>query len=304
MTAKVISIVTEWGDGFGCGHIQRMASAMGLLLNGGYEVFLVHGLKRPDFLPESFQARTVRSVDPQSDLIIRDMRDSTADEIADCRKIAPVLALDDMGKGSSVADHALYLLPHPSRSAEIDKDLERFLYGFTFTDTVKSVTSGRVQKNIDIAIYAEASPDRGLWQRVIPHGAKAVIISGGGCYGYTRGKWALVQNRSYAEILLSSKAFLTHFGISLFEGSIAGCRILTLDPTEYHSSLTGMVKDRMNITDLGILPIADNDYAKSAIVDAITNPACGSVSPSEVYASIMKRHSRFVNYISQIPSLV
>ena len=66
-----------------------------------------------------------------------------------------------------------------------------------------------------------------------------------------------LDEKSYGEILLRSKALITHFGITLFEGYLTRCKLITINPSEYHNELTDLVQGSMDVTDCGLYDSID-----------------------------------------------
>ncbi|HQO38873.1 MAG TPA: hypothetical protein PK986_00235 [Spirochaetota bacterium] len=249
MYRKNITIITGTGGALGTGHFQRMCYlADSLNSTGNFSVSLCITEGSPD-VPESLKEIMADTIPPGTELIIRDMRDSSEEDINFLRKKAAVLVIDDTGPGRNVADHIIDLLPNPVNRSVPEK---MFLFGYNFISEIKSMKAEVIAKDIDVAIYAGYKPDPDVVEGIrgsIPPGASAVLFS----YGrpsLIAGEKIHVDT-SYTDLLLRSRILITHFGITMYEGDLAGCRILTVNPTDYHSRLTAMITGKINVIQAG-----------------------------------------------------
>jgi len=241
---KTISIVTGWGDGYGAGHVQRMASLCLALAEVPGIVPVIVSSTRPEFLDCERKIDFRPALDPASSLVVRDMRDSTREQMLELKKTAPVLAVDDIGEGRGVADHVLDLLPNPAVSGEnphYRRDL--YLYGGNFMGSLRRLDRDRIPKDMDVLVYSghlAGGEDEAFFRSIIPGEASAVILGGSGRTTLnTQGDES--GRMEYAELLARAKVFVSHFGISLYEARLAGCSVMALNPSAYHSSLADMV---------------------------------------------------------------
>ena len=250
MNKKKIVIITGTGGALGTGHLQRMMNLSSYM--NEKQDFETHFLiKSGDYpVPPEFSMMMISSLPESCDLIIRDMRNSTSQEMLSLTKTAPVLAVDDAGEGKSSSGNSINLLPLPSSlSAEIQADYSKFLYGYTFTSGIKELRGKNIsERDIDITIYAGFSPPPSLLSQIsksIPENSRAVILSAGKPVVLTGDP--LPDNISYSEILSRTKIVMTHFGLTMFEAHICGCLIAALNPTPYHGELTETVRKEMKI---------------------------------------------------------
>ena len=180
MVKKRIIIVTGTGGLLGTGHLQRMLNLASYLDDkNDFEVSIVMNSGNYP-LPGRFSDMIIHTPPPKADLIIRDMRDSLPDEIISLGRIAPVLAVDDAGKGREMADFSIDLLPRPSRdSSSISINIGSFLYGFNFAQGIKTLENEFIcSRSIDITIYAGFNPSPellSLISRSIPENRRAII---------------------------------------------------------------------------------------------------------------------------------
>ena len=113
MDKKNIIIVTGTGGILGTGHLQRMLN-LAVHLNSTDDFSASIFLKQNYYHTEkSFGNIITDSIPENTDLIIRDMRDSSAEDIQLLKEKAPVLVVDDSGPGNMSADYIITLLPVP-----------------------------------------------------------------------------------------------------------------------------------------------------------------------------------------------
>ncbi len=294
MIKREVSIVTGWGDHLGTGHIQRMANlAHHINRHTSLRAFLVCE-EIPGSLPKTFIDIITNSIRPGSIFIIRDKRDSTIREMEELKSHCRVIAIDDCGPGRELADLSIDLLPNLKFSISENK---LFIYGFTFTDSIMRLGYSSVQKNIDYAIYCGNSPSREVIDRIlslIPKNNSCVILTGDG-YSLLKDGASEPLHKSYAETLLSARVLITHFGITLYEGHIAGCRLITVNPTDYHSRLSDKVRDDLDLINLGVIDAIDPAQARSALSESSLNTVPGSMLPSDIHIVIQKGLEMFLS---------
>jgi spore coat polysaccharide biosynthesis predicted glycosyltransferase SpsG len=315
---KKIVIVTGTGGDLGTGHFQRMAN-LAVSINKekslSASIFLSSSTHthshthrhthehthKEDILTERFKDILIEDIPQDSDLIIRDMRDSSIDEMESLKKIAPVLAIDDIGEGKNLADHTLYLLP-TSAADEIKLNSGLFLYGYDFIYGIELLKGKKsIKKDIDAAIYLGFDPDKELVSKIkrsINKNISAILLANGRALSLTG--MVIPDNIRYGEILCRSKIVITHFGITMFEAYICGCKIAALNPTLYHNILTDIIYDDFNILYM-------SDYASFApdemfnIIDQnlkIINDKAASVD--KILKKIRSNNENFIKYISEV----
>ena len=109
-----------------------------------------------------------------------------------------------------------------------------------------------IAKDVDVAIYAGYKPDPDVIEDIrsaIPADASVVLFSCGRPSLLSEKK--VPVDAGYTDLLLRSRVLITHFGITMYEGDLAGCRILAVNPSPYHSELTGMVTGNLNVISAG-----------------------------------------------------
>lgn len=297
---KRISIITGAGGHLGSGHLQRMANLADFILREStHEVYLVMA-EGEKLLPPSLRSLCVDSPPPTTSLIIRDMRDSTFDEITALRRVAPVIAIDDCGSGRNLADIQVDLLPNPYNSMPRN---DLFLFGHSFTESMRSIHKRRIRKTIDVALYCGFQPKHETIESlfaIVPDGLTCAILAGDDSRLIDRGR-TLPLAGSCAETLLASRVLISHFGITLYEGHLAGCRLVSINPTGYHASLVDKVGSTLNPINLGILPISNPSNAATIILDAAQNPPVHSIEPAMAFEEIARKLQNFLTFISETP---
>ena len=303
---KKIVIVTGTGGMLGTGHFQRMVNlvvAINKENNLNAKIFLGHNKYNNEHgLPERLRHILTEDIPPDTDLIIRDMRDSSTDEIENLKKTAPVLTIDDLGEGKNSADHALYLLPAPlEASKDIRLSNNLFLYGYNFMTGIESLRERDFIKDIDLAIYLGSDPDKELISRIkksIPKNLSAIVLAAGKAITLTG--QIKTDDIQYAEILCRSKILLTHFGITMFEGHICGCRIAALNPSQYHSALTATVYDDLNILYLSDYAAFNADEMFNIIDKNLKIIDDKVIAVDNIQKEINTKNKNFVEYIKKI----
>ena len=259
---KKVAVKTEIGKGYGSGHAQRALTLVRALNDtGDYDARLVMPVYPASF-PAPLKELCTEKVPLDAGLIIRDMRDSSAEEIIQLKKTAPVAVIDDIGEGRDSADFVVDLLPnkiHESDTSCYYPDL--FLFGSDFIQGINAINEQYIEKEFDIAFYPGYYPDKGYVDavtKIFPENTSAVILSAGDRILYSKGETYPLK-LSYAETLAASKVLITHFGVSLYEGSLCGCSLLVINPSEYHSSLTAIASEKMELNELGLFSGFDEE---------------------------------------------
>jgi hypothetical protein len=285
MQHPVASIVTGWGNGLGTGHIQRMSSlATYINHRTGARAFLVAG-GEPDFLPAELHEFFSPDIMPGSDCIIRDKRDSSEAEIRELKKIGNVVAIDDRGPGRLIADAAIDLLPNPENG---EYKRESFIYGYNFLDSMRRIDQEHIRKDVDVLIYCGYRPSGETAEFLIsclPREASCAILHGNEACFVFEGK-TTARCRPYAEMMMSSRVLITHFGISLYEGHVCGCRLACINPTEYHSRLTDIAADDIGAVNLGVMSGIDPEKVRNTILEMSRNPLVDAIDPRAVQQKV------------------
>lgn len=303
MDKRKIVIITGTGGILGTGHLQRMLN-LASFMNDKNEFDISLLILEGDYpLPENFSRMKRDTLPEKADLIIRDMRDSSPEEIKSLEKIAPVLVVDDAGKGRGAAFKSIDLLPRPDEdSSELEIHTECFLYGYNFTRGIESLGRRVISsREIDIAIYAGFNPEPGLLSQIsrsVPENTRAIILSAGGPVVLTGDP--LPEKISYAEILAGSKTVMTHFGITMFEANICGCMIAALNPTRYHSELTETIRREMKLVHSAEYSSFDPVLMSDDIALALKKNPVQDISPDDILYRINSGLENFTHYIHKI----
>lgn len=299
MNKKNLIIVTGAGEHLGTGHVQRMLTLVSYIqIKNEFNPLIL--TNNPEDLPKEFQHLAISSI-PNCSLIIRDKRDSSEDEIVDLKKYAPLIAVDDTGKGRSRADYVIDLLPNLKHrlSREFYKE-DLFLYGYNFTREIKTALEKIKEKSIDIAIYTGSRPKNSVTESllaILPKKAQICHLTGKGTVDFFTHN-PVYKNLTFPEILLSSKILITHFGITLFEGYASGCRLFTINPSQYHKDLTALVEKKMNITDLDALIETNN--AKIELEKVLWENDSYKIPDKKDLNSLLKGVENFYSLIQSI----
>jgi len=295
MPAAPIAIISGWDGGLGRGHIQRMASLLDHLVHRTDIPAILLAERPPDFFPEDLRRYVLPEPGGRVALFVRDMRDSTAEEIRLLRKTAPVLCVDDLGPGRDLADRAVDLLPNPVRP-DRPSDCGLFLHGYGFRTSLAALGDAVIPKTIDCAVYAGASSsdeDVRLLLSLLPDCSACAVFRGRGSF-LRRGSAVQPSGHDeYARLLLSSRMLISHFGISLYEARAALCRPVALNPKEYHSNLCDIAPEELGIVNLGTRDSLDAAAAAATIRKILAEPPVGEVSAPAVHAAVRENLDRF-----------
>lgn len=303
MDKTKIVIVTGTGGIFGTGHMQRMLN-LAVHLNRTDNFSASIYLKHKEYpLEEKFNSLLTDTLQTGTGLIIRDMRDSSAEEMQLLKQAGPVLAIDDSGEGRKYADYTLSLLPVPSENLESARpDKSIFLYGYNFTEGITLLNKKKhFKRDIDASVYAGFAPSPELLDLIrksIPDSFNSVLLAGGKAVNFT-GE-ILLSETPYAEVISRSKIVITHFGLTMFEADACGCKIAALNPTEYHSSLTDLIDKEFSI----IYSVEYKNFAPDALKKAIERESAVTAEkdflPSEIKNRINTSTKKFIKYLEGI----
>jgi spore coat polysaccharide biosynthesis predicted glycosyltransferase SpsG len=318
MSSKTIAILTDWGNSIGSGHIQRMTSLLWhLIISKNINAYIVLD-HLPPFFPDELKAYWKTEFTPKPDLIIRDMRDSTASEIRALIEISRVLIIDDNGEGREIADYIIDILPSTENSSRNKKAPDNlFIYGYGFMNSLhtiigksyvsKDITEQKpdkiIEKKIDFSIYPGFHPSKEYTDFLIgllPADSKYAILRGDRSYLQIEGKRFGFSEESYAETLLSSKVLISHFGILLYEAYLSKCRIVCINPSPYHSRLTERIKDHLGIENLGEHTALNRKRAQKIIRESIQKPVSDRINVQGVYQKVLESLERFCNYLMRL----
>ncbi len=143
---KKIAIITSWGKSYEMGHIRRMMTLAGYLNEEkNIRTYLLPGNIPPDF-PSELKDCLKQEIAFSPDLIIRDMRDSNERDIAELKKIAKVVVIDDNGPGRELADLDIDILPNPLHTYKNPNNY--FIFGYNFYKALSGLKGRSFEKKL------------------------------------------------------------------------------------------------------------------------------------------------------------
>jgi hypothetical protein len=271
-----------------------MASLLNFLRQQGFNPYLV---TNPDSFPlPEFRHTILPEINDDTNLIIRDSRDSSSSQISLLKKIAPVIAIDDLGEGRADADLAIDLLPNLVYTQR-EQD-SPFIYGYSFTKAIHEYPQLETVKDIDFCVYAGfgASAEYvSFLKDILPYDSRSVILDGVLSVEIMKGKTYL-SALNYPKTAVSSKNFISHFGISLFEGNLCNCKTFSINPTGYHSKLADLAGPLIGTENFGVYSDFDLDSVKNRLKEAASVQK-RSIRIAEVRDQIDFRLNRFYEKI-------
>lgn len=232
MNSTHITIITDSGPHIGQGHWQRMLLLAYYCSLNSIDITLCN--KSGAHTPEGFPIIVADSIPHHTHCIIRDMRDSSKEEIENLRAIATVIVIDDCGEGRVHAHAAIDLLPniYGSTSNTYTSTVPLFLYGYNFYQSLLQ-SPDTVSKDIDCFIYASTFDAAPLCKALGPH-IHFVCTDGKTFFTNTQ----LSPGTNYAELIARSKVVISHFGITIYEALLCDCNCVIVNPTSYHNELS------------------------------------------------------------------
>lgn len=300
---STIAIISAWGHGYGTGHIQRMATLLWHLNTNTDIRSILLSDEIPGFFGQDLTSRVKVKPDESIDLIIRDMRDSSEEEIDELRKIAPVLSLDDQGGGRDRADFTLDMLPDP-RADRLQESGQHFIHGYSFVSSILRNRSRVFEKTIDAAVYpgADSNEDyRTLLLSLLPEKSSYAMCLGEGSFVRSaNGEKSLFDASSFARVLCSSRLVLSHFGILFYEAHACGCAIAAVNPGSYHARLCDLAPKELCIHNLGVRDTLDVHRARGVIERVLASHTGSSIEADHVYAIIRENLDSFYRYLKSI----
>lgn len=269
-----------------------------LNLKAGVRAFLL-SRTIPDCIPTGLSGFIIPDIHIKPDLIIRDMRDSTEEEIRQLQKAGRVLVIDDNGEGRNKADFIVDLLPNPETGVKkAARRKEFFIYGYNFLNTLSGLSGKKIIKNIDFAVYPGFSDVQHIkyLASLMPHNSCYAVLGGKTAYLH-QGEIQEPLDMSYAEIILSSKIIISHFGILLYEGKLAECRLITINPSLYHSQLADMESENLELINLGEESMINKETAAGTILSVLRECPAGEITADEIYKKAISNLENFYAFI-------
>ena len=284
----------------GSGHLSRMLSLLWRLNCREGITATIQGEGIAGNVPEELKKHVTGNIDPGTDLIIRDMRDSTAEDIRKLRMIAPVLVLDDLGEGRHSADFRMSLLPNLEDTTDEKFIRDFFLYGYRFIRSLGEIGGPAMERDIDVLIYPGFTGDgtgENMMISLVPPDASYSLLRHKVPYTIVDSRGARKTSRSYPGMLLTARVFISHFGIGLFEASLAGCRLIALNPTRYHADLCNGAAGILPMINLGTRENLDMEQAAAAVDRALHGAGGPAAVPEEIYSRVLGNIENFISHI-------
>jgi hypothetical protein len=175
-----------------------------------------------------------------------------------------------------------------------------FLYGYNFLKSLENLNNNFISKNINFSIYpGNAATDeyKNYLISLLPKGSNYAMLCGKNSYVQNNDEKHPVYN-NYAEVLLSSKIIISHFGVTLYEGFISKCRSITINPTQYHSKLSDILKEKIDLINLGELKDLNIIDAAKTIEKVLLMPDITErINAEEVYKIILNDLEEFYKLV-------
>ncbi len=295
----VIAIKTSWSDTLGMGHIQRMTSLLWFFNeNKKVRTYLLCP-SVPDSYPPELLQYVKPDIDFSPDIIFRDMRDSSEQEITNLKKSGKIITIDDNGPGRKLADHAIDILPNPDAATKV-LPYENFIYGYNFLKSLSEIREKEIKKEVAFAIYpGNAAKDEYIdfLISLLPENSGYAILKGKDSFIVKNGVKRSLNESAHAETIISSQVLISHFGLTIYEGYISQCRLVTINPSEYHSRLSELVREKFKLENLGVYSKINNKEAIITIKKTAQSPLTGSVKTKNVYNKIIEGLEEFYNVL-------
>ena len=302
MPERHYHIITSSGPETGTGHLQRMMLLAWYLNHHTRHTATLQVSPGTTGIPEEITPFLSGNVLPDTDLIIRDMRDSVPEEIEHLRRTAPVLVVDDEGTGAPAADGRLYLLPRPgNNSPEESVSPGFFLYGYGFYTGLREGSEPGA-RDIHLSIYTgNMAGDKHAAKRceLLPKNITVAILQGSRSRIIQSDDIAKEQPEEYTSILLRSRCVLSHFGVLLYEAHLCGCALLSVNPASYHSHLADL--STLPLHNLGIMDTLDPSGTRNNIHSVIQKNNPAPCPPGNVLRIIEENLRQCHTWLSSLP---
>ena len=290
MLNKIV-ILTSRGGIYGQGHYMRMSLLNDYLNKSDFcESVFLH---EDSSLNGKIDYDKISHLKPK--LIIKDMRDSSADEMTNLEKISRVLAVDDLGEGRKLASFRVDLLPNVNHTSE-DYHPDMFLYGHNFYRELLKIKDQDISKKDRIFIYAgfDDSLTQHIIKKILPKNVEALFALNNEVYLQDRSK----LNINYTEALLSSKILISHFGLMMYEADICNCIKIAINPTKYHSKLCN--RTPFKIYNMGESDNIDLDKTKELISSLMSLEPETNVKPYDILSTVENSLSLFGYFVKTL----
>lgn len=299
---KTVAIMTGYGGPLGTGHIQRAVSIAWYLNSLPDVQSFIWAMRPPGLFHDEIDHLFIQPGSGNPDIIVRDMRDSTVEEIRGLQHVAKVLALDDIGEGRNAADWCVDLLPNPVSWISNDYEFQKshFVYGYNFLSAIRARQGIDINKTIDVLFYGGADPDPRYVEKILqsmPAAAVCAVAGGENSFIIKNGIRQEMNVSSYGDLLLASKSAVTHFGILVYEALLTGAEVITINPTEYHSSLADLIAEKWGIINLGTASSFDESLFKTLLEKIMNSHSEAKADPATMISHAMDNLHRFSKHI-------
>mgnify|MGYP006285521643 CR=1 FL=1 len=287
MADRHLHIITDCGPGMGTGHLQRMMLLAWYLDQYGPCTVSLQVLRPCKDMPGEILPLVSDSIHPGTDIIVRDMRDSTADEIRTLQQHAPVIVIDDEGAGAELASERVYILPRPGLTAGENTFPPFFLYGYGFYTGMKA-GSEPPRRDIDLSLYTGNSEDHPYTEKtlsLLPGDLNIALLYGD-------------KQDIYTSLLTRSRCVMSHFGILLYEAHLCGCHLLSVNPTEYHSHLADIAP--LPVHNFGSIDTIQSDPIEKLLHQLLSSQEKPPPTPAGI---VQKVHENLVSFSRWLISL-
>ncbi len=225
--------------GDGTGHFTRSVSLIqNLATSWRCLLYIPEQCEDLPTVPVDFPGEILRKLPDRAHLVILDRFRSAEHDMSEFRRIGPVLAIDEGGKGRPGADYLLDIIPSlPYRSSPPNL-LEPRLLPLPSTRRDKAVSTVR-----SVLVLAGGENAAGLalpvgraFASLFPE-VTAIDPAAVGVSVEESGLTVSGPVPSLRETLFRYDLVVTHYGFTAFEALAAGCRVMLLSPTKYHYRL-------------------------------------------------------------------
>ena len=294
---KKLSLVTSWGGDFGTGHIQRMLTLLWYYTtNKLFDTEIILKNEIPPFFPEELKQYIKDKPSADTDLIIRDMRDSLSDEIINYNK--KIVVIDDNGPGRYAATCIIDILPNLVYNDAATHG--NFIYGHNFVNTTNKLRKLMYKKDIDYTIYPvhENEEYAKTIIQLLPKKAKIAVLLRDKSYVTQDGEERKLEN-DFASTIFKTKTLISHFGILLYEAHIASCELIAINPTKHCYNLSQLVKDEMLLANFGNIETIDTKHF-SKVLSKTKISDNTYIGVDSVYTKILLNLKNFTTIIKNL----
>ncbi len=302
MAESHVHIITDRGPGMGTGHLQRMMLLAWHLDKYGPCTASLQVLHPYRDMPKEILPLVTDSIHPRTDIIIRDMRNSTGDETGNLRKHAPVIAIDDEGEGAELASERLYILPRPGQSIDENRFPAFFLYGYGLYRGLQEGSEPPV-RDIDLSLYTGNGEDHPYTEKILsllPADLTVALLNGDKSR-IIAGERSITGDKhvTYTSLLTRSRCVMSHFGILLYEASLCGCHLVSVNPTEYHSHLADIAP--LPLYNAGCIDSLQKDPVEKMLHQLLSSREQPPPSPGSILQQVHENLQSFVRWLVSLP---